>query len=56
VAQLVVAVATKCTGDEADEPFVGELTETLAIAGNAIKKTHEMNDFMFSSVFVELDV
>jgi len=33
--QVVVAVATKCTGDAADEPEVGEVTFTVANVGMA---------------------
>jgi hypothetical protein len=44
--QVVVAVATKCTGDAADEPEVGEVTFTVANAGMAEIATRKRKCFI----------
>jgi hypothetical protein len=48
--QVVVALATKCTGEADDEPLVGEVTFTVANAGMAEIATSTKRCFIgFSS-------
>jgi len=44
--QVVVALATKCTGEVADEPVVGEVTLTVANAGMAQRAKRKRTYFI----------
>jgi hypothetical protein len=46
LAHVVVAVATKCTGDDVEVPFKGEETETEARAGIAASTKQQSRVFI----------